>query len=50
GELFKKRTKTTNTTELVMLITAYRVNPGQRPAVGSPLQGDSFPITVEDVP
>jgi type II secretory pathway component GspD/PulD (secretin) len=50
GELFKKRTTTMNTTELVMLITAYQVNSGQRPAVGPALEGDSFPITVEDMP
>jgi len=48
GELFKKRTTTTNTTELVMLITAYQVNPGQRSAVGPAQEGDLFPIIVED--
>ncbi|MDD2202317.1 MAG: secretin N-terminal domain-containing protein, partial [Firmicutes bacterium] len=48
GELFKTRTTTVSTTELVMLITAYRVNPGQRPSVGPALPGDSFPINVED--
>ena len=50
GELFKKRSTTTENTEIVVMITAWQVNPGQRPAVGPATSGEKFPIKLEDAP
>jgi len=50
GELFKKRSTTTEHTEIVVMITAWQVNPGQRPVVGPATSGEKFPVKVEDSP
>ena len=47
GELFRKRTTTTESKEIVMLITAWQVNPDQCTAVGTSQPGDAYPITVQ---
>lgn len=50
GELFKKRSTTTENTEIVVMITAWQVNPGQRPVTGPATSGDRFPVKLEDAP
>ena len=50
GELFKKRSTTTENTEIVVMITAWQVNPGQRPVIGPATSGDRFPVKLEDAP
>lgn len=47
GELFKHKTSTEVDTEVVMLITAWQVNPDQRTVVGPAKPGDAFPVTIE---
>lgn len=50
GELFKKRSTTTENTEIVVMITAWQVNPGQRPVAGPATSGETFPVKLEDAP
>ena len=50
GELFKKRSTTTENTEIVVMITAWQVNPGQRPVAGPSTGEERFPVKLEDAP
>ncbi|MCR4425992.1 MAG: secretin and TonB N-terminal domain-containing protein [Firmicutes bacterium] len=47
GEVFKKRTTTSKNTEIVMLITAWVVKPGQRTVVGPAKPDDRYPVIVQ---
>lgn len=50
GALFTKRSVTTEDTEIVVMITAWQVNPGQRPVAGPATSEELFPVRVEDAP
>ncbi|MEA4882885.1 MAG: secretin N-terminal domain-containing protein [Clostridia bacterium] len=50
GEFFKKRTTTSKNTEIVMLITAWQIRPGQRPTLSAPVANDKFPVVVMGAP
>ncbi|HBK60601.1 MAG TPA: hypothetical protein DDZ84_07380 [Firmicutes bacterium] len=50
GELFKKRSTTTENTEIVVMITAWQVNPGQCPVAGPATDDERFPVKLEGAP
>ena len=50
GELFKKRSTTTENTQIVVMITAWQVNPGQHPVTGPATGDDKFPVKLEGAP